>query len=319
MHRRLRILLCAALVGAAPAVASADEFPARPIALIIPTAPGGSASISGQILAEALKRELKQAVVITYKAGAAQAVGTEQVVKARPDGYTLGYSFEPDLASKIVKDGKTLTFGRDDFTHLGATAFAPYLLWVKSDAPWRSFDELVAYGRGKELSFSTAGVAAMNHIYVEVIARKAGIKINHVPYQGGGPATTALLGGHVNMSLGSFGRMKQYLDSGLVRPLVVLAAERLPEVKDVPTAKEKGVAVEGYVYHRLFGPKGMPPAVANRLATAFGKAVADPEFQAALTKAGFAPRLVSAAAAKEMWEADFRIVEEVLAQAGQKQ
>jgi tripartite-type tricarboxylate transporter receptor subunit TctC len=297
----------------------AAEYPVRQISLIIPTAPGGSASISGQILSEALKKQLGKMLVINYKPGAAQALGTEQVLKARPDGYTLGYSFEPDLASKIVLDGKQLPFGKDDFFNIGATAFAPYLLWVKIDAPWRDFDELIAYGRKNELSYGSAGVGAMNHIYVELIARKTGIKVNHVPYAGGGPATTALLGGHVNMAVGSIGRMKQYLDSGMVRPLVVLAAERIPEAKDVPTTKEKGFAIEGYVYHRLFGPKGMPQAVMDRLTAAFEKAVADPEFQSALLKTGFEPRLLGSKATKEMWEADFRIVEEVLIQGGKKQ
>jgi tripartite-type tricarboxylate transporter receptor subunit TctC len=305
-------------VCALSAAVGAANYPERQINVVIPTAPGGSASLSGQILVEFLKRELRQPVTISYKPGAAQATGTEQVLKSRADGYTLGYSFEPDLASKIVLDGKTLSFGKDDFLHLGTTAFAPYLLWVKSDASWKTFDELVSHGRGKELSYSSAGVGAMNHVYMEVISRKAGIKSNHVPFNGGGPATTALLGGHVNMSVGSFGRMKQYLDSGMVRPVVVLAKERIPEVKDVPTAKEKGVDLEGYVYHRLFAPKGLPQDVAAALMAAFEKAVGNPEFRSALTKAGFEPRLLNAQATKSMWESDFKVVEGVLSEGGQK-
>lgn len=318
MRKGIWIIAYIFLLLCSVTAALAAEYPARQISLILPVAPGGSASISGQILAEALKKQLKQVVAITYKPGAAQAIGTEQVLKGRADGYTLGYSFEPDLASKIVLDGKTLAFGKGDFLHIGGTAFSPYLLFVKSDAPWKTFDDLITYGRKNELSFSTAGVGAMNHIIVEVIARKTGIRINHVPYSGGGPATTALLGGHVNMAVGSFGRMKQYVDSGLLRPLVALASERTAEAKDVPTAKEKGFAIKGYVYHRLFGPKGLPPAVVERLATAFEKAVADPEFQSALQKAGFEPRFLDAKAVKEMWEADFKVVEAVLSEGGQK-
>ncbi len=313
MRSRVWTVVCVVLIALVAATGLAQEYPSRSVTLIVPTAPGGSASISGQILAEALKRELGQPVVISYKPGAAQALGTEQVLKAPPDGYTLGYTFEPDLASKIVKDGKSLSFGKDDFTHIGATAFAPYLLWVKSDAPWKTLDELLAYGRQKEISYSSNGVATMNHVYVEAIARKTGIKTNHVPYQGGGPATTALLGGHVDMTLGSFGRMKQYLDSGLVRALVVLSAERFPDAKEVPTLKEKGFDVEGHIYHHLFGPKGLPPAVVARLAGAFEKALANPETKAALVKAGFEPRVVGPEATKAMWEADFKVVEEILA------
>ena len=308
------ILAVVAWAFAAPAA----EYPTRQITVILPVAPGGSASISGQILMEAMKKQLNQVVVINYKPGAAQAMGTEQVLKARPDGYILGYSFEPDLASKIVLEGGKLSFGKDDFLHIGATAFAPYLLWVKSDSPWKTFEELLAYGRQKELSFSTAGIGAMNHVYVEVLARKTGIKINHVPYAGGGPATTALLGGHVNMAVGSYGRMKQYYDSGMLRPVVALSSERIPEIKELPTAKEKGFAVEGYVYHQLFGPKGIPSNVASVLIGAFEKAVKDPEFETALRKTGFEPRFVGAKETKEMWEADFKIVEEVLSQGGQK-
>ena len=316
--RKFILVAAALLLSLATSAGDAANYPERQVNLVIPTAPGGSASLSGQILAEFMKRELKQPVTITYKPGAAEATGTEQVLKSRPDGYTLGYSFEPDLASKIVLDGKTLAFGKDDFLHLGATAFAPYLLWVKSDAPWKTFDELIAFGRKKELSYSSAGIGAMNHIYVEVIARKTGIKTNHVPFAGGGPATVALLGGHVNMAVGSFGRMKQYLDSGMLRPVVVLAKNRIPEAKDVPTAKEKGFDVEGYVYHRLFAPKGLPPDVAAKVSRAFEKAVTDPEFQTALRKAGFEPRFVNAQATKAMWEGDFKIVEAVLSEGGQK-
>lgn len=317
MRRIIYLWVILAVVGWVVAAPAAD-YPNRQITVILPVAPGGSASISGQILMEAMKKQLNQAVVINYKPGAAQAVGTEQVLKARPDGYILGYSFEPDLASKIVLEGKKLPFGKNDFLHIGATAFAPYLLWVKNDSPWKTFDELLAYGRQKELSFSTAGIGAMNHVYVEVLARKTGIKINHVPYAGGGPATTALLGGHVNMAVGSYGRMKQYYDSGMLRPLVALSSARIPEIKDLPTAKEKGFAVEGYVYHRLFGPKGIPDKVASVLIAAFEKAVKDPQFQTSLRKAGFEPKFVSAKETKQMWENDFKVVEEILSQGGQK-
>jgi tripartite-type tricarboxylate transporter receptor subunit TctC len=317
VSNRTWIVLLGFLFAFATAVGAA-EYPTRQITVIIPTAPGGSASISGQILMEALKKQLNQMVIINYKPGAAQAVGTEQVLKAQPDGYILGYSFEPDLASKIVLDGKKLSFSKEDFLHIGATAFAPYLLWVKTDSPWKTFDELVQSGRKNELSFSTAGIGAMNHIYVEVLARKTGIKINHVPYAGGGPATTALLGGHVNMAVGSYGRMKSYYDSGMLRPLAVLAKERIPEAKDIPTVLERGFAVEGYVYHRFFGPKALPTDVASRLMSAFEKAVKDPEFQAGLKKVGFEPRLVNAKETQEMWESDFKVVEEVLSQGGQK-
>ena len=112
--------------------------------------------------------------------------------------------------------------------------------------------------------------------------------------------------------------MKQYLDSGMVRPLVVLANERIPEARDVPTAKEKGFEIKGYVYHRLFGPKSIQVNIVSRLTGAFEKAVIDPEFQSALRKTGFEPRLVTAKETKEIWEADFKVVQEVLFQGGQK-
>ncbi len=292
----------------------AAEYPTRQITVIIPTAPGGSAGISGQIVVEALKKQLKQVLVINYKAGALQAVGTEAVLKARPDGYTLGYTYEPDLASKILLDAKNLTWGKDDLNHIGITAFSPFLLWVKSDSPWKTFEDLLSYGRKNELSFGTPGIGAMNHIYVELLAQKTGIKVNHVPYSGSGEVTTALLGGHINMTLGVLGRMKQYYDSGMVRPLVSLADNRIPEAKDVPTGKEKGFPIRGYNYHHLWAQKALPADITARLITAFDKGIKDPEFQAALTKAGFEPRVVLGKDAKELWESDFKIVSEVISQ-----
>lgn len=315
MRRRIA-LLAAALVGSLAVTARADDFPSRAITLIIPTSPGGSASVSGQIIAEALKRELKQSVTIVYKPGAAQALGTEQVVKARPDGYTLGWTFEPDLASKMVADGASLSFKKEDLTHLGAAGFAPYFLWVKADAPWKTLDEFVATGKAKGISYSSSGVATMGHVYAEMFVRRAGIKATHVPYQGGGPATTALLGGHVDMSVGSYGRMKQYMDSNLVRPLAILVDERLPDLAEVPTLKEKALdlPIQGQIYHHLFGPKGMPPAVVETITRAFERAVQDPQTQQALVKAGFDGRWLSAKATEEVWLKDFAVVEEALSQ-----
>jgi tripartite-type tricarboxylate transporter receptor subunit TctC len=292
----------------------AAEYPTRQITVILPTAPGGSAMISGQILMEALKKQLNHVLVINYKPGALQAVGTEAVLNARPDGYTLGYTYEPDLASKILLDGKKLSWGKDDFTHIGITAFSPFLLWVKNDAPWKTFEELISYGRSNVLSYGSAGIGAMNHVFIELLAQKTGIKVNHVPYSGSGEVTTALLGGHINMTLGVLGRMKQYYDSGAVRPLVALSDERLLEAKDVPTGKEKGFPIRGYNYHHLWGPKALPADITSRLMKAFEGAVKDPEFRTTLIKAGFEPRLVLGKEAKELWEADFKVVGEVLSQ-----
>jgi tripartite-type tricarboxylate transporter receptor subunit TctC len=315
MRSRIAVLVTA-LVCLFAATSRAQDFPDRSITLIIPTAPGGSASVSGQIIAEALKRELKQPVVIVYKAGAAQAIGTEQVLKSRPDGYTLGWTFEPDLASKMVADGKNLSFDKDDLTHLGAAGFAPYFLWVKDDAPWQTLEELVAAGKQKPVSYGSSGVATMGHLYAEMFVRKAGMKATHVPYPGGGPATTALLGGHVDMSVGSYGRMKQYMDSNLVRPLAILVDERLAEIKGVPTLKEKGLdlPIQGQIYHHLFGPKGLPPAVVQTLVVAFERAVRNPQTQQSLVKAGFDRRFLSARATEETWLKDFTAVEKVIAQ-----
>jgi tripartite-type tricarboxylate transporter receptor subunit TctC len=315
MRSRIAVLVTA-LVCLFAATSWAQDFPDRSITLIIPTAPGGSASVSGQIIAEALKRELKQSVLIVYKAGAAQAIGTEQVLKSRPDGYTLGWTFEPDLASKMVADGKNLSFDKDDLTHLGAAGFAPYFLWVKDDAPWQTLEELVAAGKQKPVSYGSSGVATMGHLYAEMFVRKAGMKATHVPYPGGGPATTALLGGHVDMSVGSYGRMKQYMDSNLVRPLAILVDERLAEIKGVPTLKEKGLdlPIQGQIYHHLFGPKGLPPAVVQTLVVAFERAVRNPQTQQSLVKAGFDGRFLSAKATEETWLKDFTAVEKVIAQ-----
>ena len=296
----------------------AAEYPSRQITVIIATTPGGSAHLSGQILMEALKKQLNQAVVMNYKPGALQAVGAEAAINARPDGYTLIYTYEPDLASKILLDGKKLSWGKEDINHIGITAFSPFLLWVKGDAPWKTFEDLLSYGRNNVLSYGTPGIGAMNHIYVELLAQKTGIKVNHVPYSGSGEVTTALLGGHLNMTMGVLGRMKPYFDSGAARPLVSFADDRIPQAKDVPTAKEKGVAIRAYNYHHLWGQKALPADIYSRLITAFENAVKDPEFQANLTKAGFEPRLLSGNQAKEYWRADFKLVEEVISQWAKK-
>ncbi len=267
------------------------EFPTRAITVYVGFPPGGTAAISGQVIAEMLKENLGQPVIINYKPGAQQAVAGAFVAKAKPDGYTLLWVAELDFNNKLIIEAKSLTFRREDFVPIMGTAINPYVLVVKSDAPWKNLDELIVYGRTHpgELSYGSSGVGAFTHLGVELFAHKTGIKVNHIPFQGGGPALTALLGGHVKLGLGGAGRFLPHLKSGSLRSLAVFFEKRIDDFPSVPTAKEQGYDIEMELFHALLAPKGLPINVKNKLIQSSQKGLDSPKYKEMMTKAGFDP------------------------------
>ncbi len=276
-------------------MAQESQFPTKPITMYMGFPPGGTVGISGQIIAEMLKETLGQPVIANYKPGAQQAVAGAFVAKAKPDGYTLLWEAESDFNNKMIMEGNSLTFKREDFIPIGGTAICPYLLTVKSDAPWKTIEYLIAYGKKNpgELSYGSAGVGAMNHLGVELFAYKTGIKVNHIPFQGGGPALTALLGGHVKITLGSTGRIGSHLKAGTLRGLVVFSSKRSEQFPEVPTFKEKGYDAEIELFHLLLAPKGLEPPVREKLVQVFKKALQMPKYKEMLMKAEFDPSYMS--------------------------
>ena len=275
--------LAAAVFGAA---APAQQYPSRPIAMIVPFPPGGIADITGRPLAVAMAKTLGQTIVVENKAGAGGAVGHAYVAKAKPDGYTIMTALSSIVvipeADKV--NGRPSTYQMSDFAPIALVSADPTILLVPADAPWRTLKELIddARSRPGKISYASSGVYGTIHTCFEMLAQAANVKFLHVPYKGGGPAMTALLAGETNLGAQSPGVSNPHIKSGKIRVLGSWAASRTAALPDVPTMKEQGFDVEFYIWAGVFAPAGLPPEVAARLRAAVRQAAQDPEFKNAM-------------------------------------
>lgn len=275
--------LAAAVLSAA---AHAQQYPNRPITMIVPFPPGGIADITGRPLAASMSRILGQSVVVENKAGAGGAVGHALVAKAKPDGYTIMIALSsiaiiPE-AEKV--NGRPPTYQMADFTPIALVSADPTILLVPVDSPWKTLADLVAEAKARpgKISYSSSGVYGTTHTCFEMFAQAAGIKMLHVPYKGGGPAMTALLAGEVNITAQSPGVSNPHIKSGKVRVLGSWGGTRLPSLADIPTLKEQGYDAEFYIWAGLFAPAGLPAEALSKLRAAVRQAVQEQDFRNAM-------------------------------------
>jgi tripartite-type tricarboxylate transporter receptor subunit TctC len=270
--------------------ASADEpFPTRPITLVNPFPPGGQADLTGRPLAASLERILKQPVVLVSKPGASGAVGMQSVAVAKPDGYTILITV-PAISTIPEVDklfGRAPTYTRDQLAPLARINADPTIVVVHSETPWRNAKELLeeVKRRPGEIVFSSSGIYGASHVPMEMLLQAAGgLKMRHLPTTGGGPATTAVLGGHAQLWCSPPGVASPHIKSGKLRPLAVTGATRHPNFPDLPTLKELGYDVEYYLWIGLFAPKNTPGSAMKALREAVRQAVDDPAFKNAMEK-----------------------------------
>jgi tripartite-type tricarboxylate transporter receptor subunit TctC len=289
-------------------VAAQEPFPTRPVTIVSPYPPGGAADLTARPFAPALERALKQPVVVLNKPGAGGAVGTQAVAVAKPDGYTLmltvfSISTIPE-ADRVA--GRTPTFTRDQFVPIARLNADPTLLMVRAEAPWKTVKDLVddAKKRPDAILYASAGNYTVSHMAIEVFMQAAGIKLRHLPTTGGGPAMTAVLGGHATLSALSTGAVTPQVKAGKVRVLASSGVKRLEAFPDVPTLKELGYDVEVYLWTGLFAPKDVPAPVIKTLRDAVRQAVQDDEFKAASEKMQMPPAYQDADEFKAWWDKD---------------
>jgi tripartite-type tricarboxylate transporter receptor subunit TctC len=286
----IRCLVVAVLVLLVAVPAGADEpFPSRTITIVNPYPPGGQADLSGRPFAAALAKVLKQPVILTNKPGAAGAVGMQSVAVAKPDGYTVLITV-PSLHTLPEVDklfGRAPTFTRDQFVPIARINADPLIVAVNAERPWKSMKELLddARKRPGQITFASAGLYGATHVPMEMILYAAGgLKMRHLPTTGGGPATTAVLGGHADLWASTIGPATPHIKSGKIRALAVTSVKRHESFPDVPTLKELGYDVEYYLWIGLFAPKATPPSIVKVLRDATRHAVEDPTFAGALEK-----------------------------------
>ena len=277
----------ASLLGATIAQA-AEPYPARPILLVVPFPPGGAAELVGRPLAHSLEKFLKQPVVVTNKPGAAGAVGNAFVATSEPDGYKVlmalsSISAIPE-ADKLFNRKPAYTL--DQLTPIARITADPTVLVVQTNAPWKSVKELVdeAKKRPGQLSYSSSGIYGALHVPTEMFAVAAGIKLRHVPFAGGGPSTTALLGGHVQLTVQSPSAVAGHVKANRLRLLAHWGVRKLEMFPELPTLKELGYDVEYYIWTGVFAPAKTPAAIVSALRKAIGESAVDADFRGAMEK-----------------------------------
>jgi tripartite-type tricarboxylate transporter receptor subunit TctC len=296
---------------AAPALALAQAYPARPVELIVPFPAGGRTDIIARQWAQAAGKHLGQQVVVVQKVGGGGAVGSIQVMNAAPDGYTL---MATTIGNQVLRPiSATVPYRYDSFAPVGQISAATLVLAAKADRPWKSLKDLAEDARRRPgaITFGTP-LKLLPHLTVARFARAAGIDLKHVPQGGDAPAITATLGGHVDLVVASVGGVLGHITSGALRPLGTFSSERDPALPDVPTATEQGFPVVGEPWTGIAAPKETPAEVLGKLRQVFQMTLKDPEFVASMDRLG--ERIVPLDAERfgARWKQDYDGLEPVI-------
>ena len=260
------LLLVAALL--APAVASAQDWPTRPVRIVSPFAAGGTADILARMVADHLSSVFKQQFFVENRTGAGGAIGVQGVATSPPDGYNLVITNISMLVTIPVMNPKLVYHPTRDLTNIAYVAGAPVVVAVNESSGIKSIAQLVALGKkqGKPLSYSSSGIGTNGHLLGESLGKLAQIGVVHIPYKGAAIGITDLIAGHINFGLPVLGSVAAHLRSGALVPLAHSAGERVPEYPNVPTLKEVGYPdLTTTTWFSLSGPANMPRELAERL------------------------------------------------------
>ena len=280
----LAFTLAAAL---AAGTTHADDYPSRPIRLIVPYAAGGGADSVARIVAKRISESIGQTIVIENRGGAGSIIGTELVKNSNPDGYTLllGQSGPISINPAIYKD---LPYDPlKDFVPISMTTAYPYIMVVSPALGVKTVNEFVALAKSRpgQLNYGTTGVGAANHLVTALFDRRAGIEMTHIPYRGTALAVTDLLAGHVQMVFADPISALPHMNAGTLLALAVTSKDRSPVAPAVPTISESGYpGFDAIAWHGILAPANTPPAVVNKLYAEIVKALKEPETATLLEK-----------------------------------
>jgi tripartite-type tricarboxylate transporter receptor subunit TctC len=254
------------------------QYPTKPINLLIGWGAGGATDITLRTLSEAAGKILGQPIVLLNKPGGGSAVALALLKNEKPDGYTIGNISAAGILSQYMR--KVPYDALTDFTPIIRYGDYTYGVVVRSESPWKTFQELVEYAKANpgKIKFSTSGAGTFHHLVMEALARQEGIKWTHIPYKGGHEATTAILGGHVDVEACS-SEWKPYVESGKLRLLSTYNPNRLPKFPEAPTWVELGYKIAASGGIGVIGPKGLPRPIVDKLHGAYKQALDDPTFK----------------------------------------
>lgn len=289
MKNLFRRLLATALLFLPAFGFGQDAFPTKPITMVVPFPPGGSVDAVARRVAQGLSSALGQTVVVDNKSGAGGTIGATHVARSPADGYTLMFATSSAL---VVSPAlyKNIAYDIQSFQPLIEVTRGPFILTVQKDFPASNVKELLAHAKQNagRLTYGSAGAGSAHHLAMEGFKQVSGMEALHVPYRGGAPAWTALLGGEIHMLFDSMPGPLLY--PGRVKPIAVTGDARLAKLPDTPTFAEQGLqGVDNVFFFGVVGPKGMPAATVAKLHTALSTSLQDAEVRAALEAQGLTP------------------------------
>ena len=288
--RRLVALFCALALGV---IGARAEYPDKPVRFILGFSPGGGVDIQARIVADALQKKWGQTIVIESRAGANGSIAAEFVSRAPPDGYTIVWVSNAHTATPSL-----LKLNYDaikSFAPITQVTRTPDVLIVQSTFPAKTLRDFIDLARSKpgELSYASVGIGGAPYLEMEMLMRQTGIRLNHVPYKGGGDAVLSVLSGSTQAYFGVMGTILEHIASGKLRPLALSSEQRSPKLPDVPTvAQAAGLArfdAADSQWTGVLAPAGTPKPVVDRLYKDFAEALMSPEVQSRMADVGFIP------------------------------
>lgn len=288
MHRRT-LLAALATMAAIPAAQAQATWPTRPVKLLVGFPPGGGIDFTARAVQAGLEAALGQPLVIEYKPGAGGVLAATELTRAAPDGYTLlvantgPFAIAPYLQAKMPYDPVK------QFTYVGQIAEAGYIAATRVDHPARTLKEFVDWARANagKANFASGGIGSSTHLNGELLNSVAGIELLHVPYKGSAPAVTDLIGGQTHLLIDAGTVLLPQIKGGKLKALAVTGSRRDPNLPDVPTVREQGLAgVEALGFQGLVGPAGLPAPVVERLSAALRQVLGQPDVKARFAGAG---------------------------------
>jgi len=303
----MRWILMTLALAAAGAQAQ-DAYPNKPITMVVAFPPGGVADIVGRPLAVAMEKTLKQPVLVVNRPGAGGATGTASVAKASPDGYTFLMALS-SISIFPVSDrinGKQPAYEMKEFAPVALVTADPTVLVVRADGPYKTLKDFVDAAKANpgKINYSSSGVYGTLHVSMEIFANAAGMKLFHVPYQGGGPAVTALLGGQVEALASGPAAAIGQIKGGKMRALASWSTKRLDLLPEIPTFRELGYDAEFYIWSGVVAPAATPAPILAKLREAVREAANSAEFKAQMEKVSTPISYLDAPEFQKYWDAD---------------
>jgi tripartite-type tricarboxylate transporter receptor subunit TctC len=293
MMRRMRPLMLAAAAALFAAGAQAQQYPSRPVTIVVPFAAGGGSDLLARLVAQKLEERLGKPFIIENKPGAGTTIAAMQVVRAAPDGYTLMQGTSSTMAINVTMNKKLPYEPLKDLVPVALLSSSPFFLVVSADSPLKSVADVIASAKGNPngLNYGSGGPGSMHHLSTELLQSLAGIKMTHVPYKATPPAMNDLIAGHIQLLFGDTTSTLPMIQQGKLRGIAVTTAKRSPAAPDVPTVAETVPGFESASWQMLLAPGATPPDVIALLNREVHAIFGDPAVIQELTRRGIGPAL----------------------------